>query len=303
MYYTGFADEAGEDIDTQIAATKELGWSRIESRNINNINIHDLSDRDFEIVKEKLYESKITVNCFGSTVANWSRDPRSEKDFQLSMEELNRAIPRMKALGCSMIRGMSFTRLGDPSLYTEELEKMIFRKVGKLVEKCEENGIDYMHENCSNYGGMSSEHTLKLLDNIKSPHFKLLFDTGNPVNSLDCREGYEDKMQNALQFYNEIKEFVAYVHIKDGRFICKQSNETFNKTEWTFPGEGEGHVREIVTDLIKNGYHGGFSIEPHMVLVYHEQNASSPEKMKYQNYIEYGRRFMKMVEEIKSTIT
>ncbi len=33
-YYTGFADEAGVDLDTQIRVTKELGWNAIKMRNV-----------------------------------------------------------------------------------------------------------------------------------------------------------------------------------------------------------------------------------------------------------------------------
>ena len=48
MYLTGFADEAALDLDGQIAATKELGWTNIESRAIGGVNIHDLSDEAFD---------------------------------------------------------------------------------------------------------------------------------------------------------------------------------------------------------------------------------------------------------------
>ena len=47
MYFTGFADEAAPDLAGQISATKELGWSNIESRAIDGTNIHDLSDEAF----------------------------------------------------------------------------------------------------------------------------------------------------------------------------------------------------------------------------------------------------------------
>ena len=47
MYYTGFADEASQDIDLQIKATKELGWKYIESRNINGQNITDIPSQRF----------------------------------------------------------------------------------------------------------------------------------------------------------------------------------------------------------------------------------------------------------------
>ncbi len=298
MYYTGFADEAGKGIDAQIRATKELGWNCIESRNIDGVNIHDLSDAAFDEAAGKLEDSGISINCFGSTVANWSRDPRSEEDFAKSIDDLKRALPRMERLGCTMIRGMSFTRLRDASLYTDELEKNLFGKMNRIVRICEDAGVDYMHENCANYGGMSPEHTLRLLDNVKSPRFKLLFDTGNPVNSVDYGKERGNRMQNAWDFYCNVREFVAYVHIKDGRFVGLRPDKIFNDSEWTFPGEGEGSVREIVDDLLKRGYDGGFSIEPHMALVYHDDDSRSSEQVKYENYVEYGRRFMGLVDDI-----
>ena len=39
MFLTGFADEAGWELSTQIKATKELGWKYIESRGINKKNL------------------------------------------------------------------------------------------------------------------------------------------------------------------------------------------------------------------------------------------------------------------------
>ncbi len=48
MFLTGFADEASKNIEGQIKATKILGWSNIEARNINDTNIIDLPQDDFE---------------------------------------------------------------------------------------------------------------------------------------------------------------------------------------------------------------------------------------------------------------
>jgi sugar phosphate isomerase/epimerase len=109
MYYTGFADEAGDSIDVQIRATLELGWSNIEARSVDGANLTDVTDETFEQVCEKLAAAGVRINCFASAIANWSRDPRSEEDFQYSVETLRRAIPRMRHLGTPMIRGMSFS--------------------------------------------------------------------------------------------------------------------------------------------------------------------------------------------------
>ena len=65
-YLTGFADEAANDIEDQIKATKALGWSWIESRAVSGTNIHDLSEEDFEKTYAALDGSGIGVNCFGS---------------------------------------------------------------------------------------------------------------------------------------------------------------------------------------------------------------------------------------------
>ena len=73
MYLTGFADEAAADIDGQIRATKELGWSRIEMRNVDGVNLHDLPEDKFDEVYGKLADAGIEVNCFGSGIANWAK--------------------------------------------------------------------------------------------------------------------------------------------------------------------------------------------------------------------------------------
>lgn len=299
MYYTGFADEASQDIDLQIKATKELGWKYIESRNINGQNITDIPDDKFEEVCGKLNAAGIGINCFGSAIANWQKHPRKEEDFQNSIAELQRAIPRMQRLGTKLLRGMSFAVPQDEQPDSPELEKIIFAKVNHLVKMCEDAGIIYLHENCMNYGGMSYRHTLKLLDNVKSPAFKLLFDTGNPVFTRRRIGNPPYSTQSAWEFYDNVKEFVVYMHIKDC-VVIEDKGEIRPPVRFTFAGEGTGDVKRIIADLFKRGYDGGFSIEPHLAVVHHEQTKEVPdEQIKYSNYVEYGKRFMQLINEMK----
>ena len=298
MYYTGFADEAANDLTTQIKATKELGWSNIESRRIDGVNIHDLPEAAFDKVCEELAASGVRINCFGSEVANWQCDLFKEDDYFKSIEQLARAIRRMKRLDCNMIRGMSFKAKWALPAFDPEVERQVFAKVRMLVRICEDAGVYYMHENCNNYGGQSPKHTLRLLEHIDSPNFKLIFDTGNPVMNYDRQFGDKlEKLQNSWDFYSQVRDFVAYVHIKDG--VCYQPNpDGFGKTNYTYPGEGDGCVVRIVEDLIMRGYDGGFSMEPHLKKVFHDRDAEgrSEEQQRYDAYVEYGRRFMKIVE-------
>jgi sugar phosphate isomerase/epimerase len=303
MYLTGFADEAGKDIDTQIKATLELGWENIELRAIGEKNLATLTDAEFDAMHEKLETAGVKINCFGSGIANWSKSPRSEEDFESSVKELKDAIPRMRKLGTKIVRGMSFKILDDERFDSPELEKIIFKKVNTLVKMCEDAGIIYGHENCMNYGGQSHIHTLRLLENVRSDNLKLIFDTGNPVFTFR-RIGTEPyALQNAWEFYKNVREHIYYVHIKDG--IATKMKEGYERpeTRFIFAGEGSGFVRQIVTDLLQNGYDGGFSIEPHVATVFHEddnqEDADLSALRKYETYIKYGRDFEKLLEECK----
>jgi len=281
MYLTGFADEAGADIATQIRATKELGWTCIESRNVNGKNIHDLDDAAFDAVEAALREAGIRVNCFGSAIANWGKS--IAEPFDSSLAEARRAIPRMQRLGTTLIRIMSFAVLKDRPP-EDQMEEERFRRLRELQRMFADAGITPVHENCMNYGGMGWTYTKRLLDNV--PGLKLVFDTGNPVFTDDRSLPPPYPKQSAWTFYSHVREQVAYVHIKDGNW-----DPALQKAVYTWPGEGQGDVKRIVADLMARGYDGGISMEPHLAVVHHDASVQSPAEIRYRNYVTYGRRF------------
>lgn len=303
MFFSGFADEAATGIAGQIAATRELGWEFIESRAVDKVNIHDLPEAEFEEVCGQLSDAGIRINCFGSTIANWAKEPFDEAGFAETRMQLERALVRMQRVGCKMLRAMSFHYLLDRPAFDPEVEKWVFDKVNILAKMCEDAGVQYGHENCMNYGGMSWKHTLKLLDNIKTPAFTLIFDTGNPVFNFDRSNGDAlEKYQDSFEFYRNVREFISYVHIKDVYITPDPENPGKMIQHFTFPGEGDGRVREIVADLLKNGYDGGFSIEPHMATVFHDATVTNSDEFRFSNYVEYGHKFMDLISDVKKQL-
>lgn len=293
MYFTGFADEASASLDVQIKVTRELGWENIEARNVKvgdypAGSIHDIPEQAFDRVAEQLETSGVRINCFGSAIANWGK--KIDEPIDSSLAEVRRSIPRMQRLGVKLVRIMSFAvRDGE-----DQLEQERFRRVKIIHRMFAEAGIIAVHENCMNYGGMGWPFTLKLIENV--PGLKLVFDTGNPVFSDDRSKPAPCPKQSAWEFYSRVKEHVAYVHIKDGYWDAQA-----NKSIFTYPGEGRGDVRRIVKDLISRGYEDGISIEPHMGAVFHDPS-SGHSLNAGQIYVEYGRRMMKMVEDIRAEL-
>lgn len=292
MYLTGFADEAARDIKGQIKATKELGWSNIESRSVNGKNIHDIPDAEFDQVVAELEAAGVKINCFGSAVANWGKQITDPMDATLA--EVSRAIPRMQRLGTKLIRIMSFAVLKDREP-GDQMEQERFKRMRELHRMFTDAGITPVHENCMNYGGMGWTYTVRMLENV--PGLKLVFDTGNPVFTPDYAKPKPWPRQSAWEFYSHVRDHIAYVHIKDGIW-----DEASQKVTYTHAGEGRGDVRRILTDLLSRGYDGGISIEPHLAVVFHEDKGETSEAVKYRNYVEYGQRLEKLLAEIKVSL-
>ena len=216
-----------------------------------------------------------------------------EEPPDASYEELRKAIPRMRKLGIKMARVMSFP-IKDTTRFEEFADEAV-KRMKTIAKIAEDGGILALVENCSGWATGSPEHMVRMMEAVDSPAMKVVFDTGNPVFDPDVRTPLPHKMQDSWEFYQAVKPWIEYVHIKDG--VMKDDKPLF-----TFAGEGDGHVREIVTDLLKNGYDGGISIEPHMAVVFHDDSVKSEDDVRYDNYVEYGRRFMKMVDEIKAEL-
>lgn len=290
MYLTGFADEAAKDFAGQIKATQSLGWRWIEARNVDGKNLHDISDAEFDRVCAQLAETDVGINCFGSAIANWGKsilDP-----FDSSLAEARRAIPRMKRLGAKLVRIMSFAVLKDRAPDDQEAPER-FRRLRELVRMFGDEGLTPVHENCMNFGGMGWTYTRLLIENV--PGLKLVFDTGNPVFTDDRTQPAPYPKQSAWEFYRQVRDAIAYIHIKDGVWENGQ-------TRFTFPGEGQGDVRRIVKDLLSRGYDGGISIEPHLAVVFHDQSVQSEDSVRFENYVEYGRRMERLIAEVRAEI-
>jgi len=289
MILTGITDEAGALIDTQIKAVKELGWNTIEARSVEvegfpKANLHDIADEAFDMVEEKLKNAGVGVYCFGSTIANWGK--KIDDSFDLS--EVDRAIPRMQRLGSQYVRIMSYAvRNGE-----DQLEEERFHRLREITKRFLDAGITPVHENCMNYGGMSWQHALKLLENV--PGLKWVFDTANPVFNDDRSKPEPMPKQDPWEFWTYLKEHTVHIHVKDAIW-----DDSKNDADYTLPGKGDGAVRRILSDAVESGYDAGISIEPHLAVVFHDDSVKASDEEIYQSFIGYGKALMELLEDIQ----
>jgi sugar phosphate isomerase/epimerase len=282
---TGFADEASRDIGKQIQATQELGWTAISARMIGNVNIHDMPEDAFAVVADRLDAAGIHVPEFGSAIGNWGK--KIDTDFAITLAEIERAIPRMKRLGTKMIRIMSYAQ--EP-WGSDQNEAERFRRLREIVNRFAEHDITALHENCMNWGGFSAQHSLRLVAEV--PELKLIFDTGNPVFQRDRSQPEPAPWQDAFEFWQQVKEHVAHIHIKD----CLNPISDDVEPEYTMPGLGQAKIREILTDAHQSGYKGWIAIEPHVATVFHAPDPSAVDwDQCYRSYVDYGRDLVRLI--------
>ncbi len=289
MYLTGFADEAAKDLVTQIKATKEVGWTHISARGVNGANIHELPPEDFDKVTDQPDEASITIPEFGSLIGNWGK--KIDSDFDVTLAEVDRAIPRMLRLGTRLIRVMPYAQ--EP-WGNDQNENERFRRLREIYSRFADAGLQAIHENCMNWGGFSPDHTLRLVEEV--PGLKLVFDTANPIFQKDRSKEEPFPWQDPLEFYEKVKEHVVHVHIKD--CINPPEGET-EPAKYTLPGEGQAKVREILTALKNDDYNGGLAIEPHVATVFHAVDGAEPDwKQCYDSYVEYGHATNALLKEL-----
>jgi sugar phosphate isomerase/epimerase len=292
MFLTGIGDEAANALNGQIKACRELDWPQIEMRGVEvpghaKANFHDIPDPAFDVAVRQLEDAGLSVYCFGSTIMNWAK--KLEDPFEITLAEVKRAIPRMTRLGTKYVRIMSY-KPGDDEY---KIPSEVFRRVKDVTNQFLDAGLQPVHENCMNYGGMSWQHALELLD--KCPGLKWVFDTANPILNPDRSKPKPWPRQDPYEFWEHVREHTLHIHIKDATW-----NPPKNDADYNWPGEGQGKVREILADAIDRGYKGGLSIEPHMVVVFHDaQSKAASENAMSQNFIEYGRRLGEMVSELE----
>jgi sugar phosphate isomerase/epimerase len=295
MILTGIGDEGAIGIDGQILATQELGWKHLEPRGIEvpgypKGNIHDIPDEAFDIAVRKLEKAGVGAYCFGSTIMNWSK--RVDDPFDITLAEVNRAIPRMKRLGTRFVRVMSF-KPGDDEY---KIPGEVFRRVKDVTNMFLDAGLQPVHENCMNFGGMSWQHGLELLD--KCSGLKWVFDTANPIFNPDRSKPKPWPRQDPWEFWEHIRDHVVHLHVKDATWNAEKKDADYN-----WPGEGQGRVCDILKDALARGYDGGISIEPHMVVVFHDaQSKSNNEEAMRKNYVEYGRQLEQIIAQLKKEL-
>lgn len=236
---SGFADEIDPSLDKQIEVIKKLGISHIEMRGVDGKGLVEYSLDEVKKIKEKLDANGIKLSAIGSPIGKIQITDAFEEHFEL----FKHTVEIAKIMETPYIRMFSFfmPEGEEPEKYKEE----VFRRMGMFVEYAKQQNVVLLHENEKEIYGDVAVRCKEILDEFACDHFHAVFDFANFVQ---CK-------QDTKEAYEMLKPYISYIHIKDA---------VWESGKVVPAGYGDGNVKEILADLIKNGYEGVFSLEPHL---------------------------------------
>ena len=236
---SGFSDEIAPELDLQLAALQEWDVTHLELRAADGVNVSDFTPEKVREVKAKLEAAGISVSSIGSPLGKIG----IQEDFAPHLDKLKRTLEIQKELGAPYVRMFSFYIPQDqnPADFREE----VLDRLGRMVEEAKALDSVLLHENEKDIYVDNASRCKELMDAFYGPHFQAVFDFANFVQVG----------QETLPAYELLKPYVTYVHVKDAQW----------GTGTVVPaGQGDGHVGEILADLIGGGWKGFLSLEPHL---------------------------------------
>ena len=235
---TGFADEIDPRFERQLEVAAATGVRAIEIRGVNGRGIQTYTPREAETLQKILEQRGMHVSSIGSPIGKIGVD----EDFAPHFEAFKNVAALCGVFGTRNIRMFSFY---VPAGAAEKREDEVLRRLERLAEYAAREGLTLLHENEKGIYGDVAPRCLRLMERLYGPHFRAVFDFANFVQ---CG-------QDTLEAYRILKPYIAYVHVKDARAATGQVVPA---------GWGDGHVREILADLLASGYDGYLSLEPHL---------------------------------------
>jgi sugar phosphate isomerase/epimerase len=269
----GFTDEAGRDLKVQIGVLNEVGWKGMEPRMVGETHVCDLTEGAWQEMWAAMQKAGLAIPSFGGQIANWSRAITA--DFKLDVDELKRVAPRMRQAGCKVLRIMSYPNAKEP-WPVDQWKKEVFRRLRELAKIAEGEGVVLGHENCSGYGALGPQQYLEMAEKVKSPAFKMIFDTGN-------QPSHGTSQESTWEYYQAVKDQIVHVHVK----ATKLGKEGKSVTCW--PDEDPMQKR-VLADLKAYGYKGWVSIEPHLAAIIHEGKKADDPQAARKTWVEYAQR-------------
>lgn len=199
---SAFADEISPDPQQQIDVLTQCGVRHIELRSIHGTNVLSLTDLQVREFKALLDQHGFRLSAIGSPIGKI----KINEPFEPHLQRFERAIELCKVFGTNNIRVFSYYK--PEGTEWEQWRGEVLARMAEKVRRAEKAGVRLLHENEHLIYGDDPRRVVDLLDNLKSEHFRAVYDAANYVyGGFDPWLGWELTRDRTAHFH--IKDWVA----------------------------------------------------------------------------------------------
>ena len=242
---SAFADEVTEDFLAQVEYLAGERVGHIEPRFINEKNIMDLTKGELDEARTMIRDHGLKVSAIGSPIGKVKLD----EPFEPHLDKFKHAVDLALFFETPFIRMFSYYAPEGKNI--DDYREQVTERMAAKVEVLADADVTMVHENEANIYGHSAENCVDLIEAVDSPKLRLVYDPANFV--------WGEKMTNNVEVcWPVMKPYVVHIHIKDWKLGAADVG--------SMPGEGDGQIRELLTELAAIDYDGCLTMEPHLQL-------------------------------------
>jgi L-ribulose-5-phosphate 3-epimerase len=256
-------DEVTHDFRQALDWVQAHGLRWVELRSINRRNLMDLTDEEMWAIRRDLDRRGLKTICIASPYLKCSLyegAPAERGDTFFSQANdyaghrviLQRAIAASRIFDTDQVRIFSFWKEPVP---TPQMWDLIAQRLQESVAVAERAGVMLAMETEPAVNAATGRQVRALIDRVQSPALRAVWDPGNVIWAGD----------DPIADYPHLRGTIVHVHLKDAILTVE------GKAVPAILGEGKvGYPRPLEL-LQADGWEGGLSLEPHMGMIFPEE--------------------------------
>lgn len=239
---SAFADEVTEDFLAQVEFLAGEKVGHIEPRFINKKNIMDLTKGEMDEARTMIRDHGLKVSAIGSPIGKVKLD----EPFEPHLDKFKHAVDLALFFETPFIRMFSYYAPEGKDI--NDYREQVLERMAAKVEVLAGADVTMVHENEADIYGHTAANCIDLIEAIDSPKLRLVYDPANFV--------WGEKMTDNIEVcWPVMKPYVVHIHIKDWKLTADIGS---------MPGEGDGQIKELLTELAAINYDGCMTMEPHL---------------------------------------
>ncbi len=239
---SAFADEVTDDFLGQVRYLASESVPYIEPRFINAKNIMDLSGDELNEAKKMITDFGLKVSAIGSPIGK----VRLDEPFGKHLDKFKHAVDLALFFETFFIRMFSYYAPEGENI--DNFCDQVMERLAKQVDVIKDVDLVMVHENEADIYGHSAQNCVDLAKSLDTAKFRLAYDPANFVAA-------EKITDNVKSCWPLMQPYVVHIHIKDWKLGADTGS---------IPGQGDGQIKELLSELAQMNYKGCLTLEPHL---------------------------------------